>query len=121
MKAVTESMTGVQKAAILMVMLGDDVASSLYRHLPERDVQEITREIAQLEFIEPEVGINVLNEYYRLTKTQEYVAQGGEDFAKKLLVKAFGAEAAKDLLEQVERAQEAKASHLDSLRRADPV
>ena len=121
MKAQVESLSGVQKAAILMVMLGDDVASTLYRHLPERDVQEITHEIATLEYIQPEVGFGVLNEYYRLSKTQEYIAQGGEDFAKKLLIKAFGAEAAKKLLEQVEHAHEAKASHLDSLRRADPV
>jgi flagellar motor switch protein FliG len=121
MTSQTESLSGVQKAAILMVMLGDDVASILYRHLPEKDVQDITREIAALEYIKPDVGVSVLNEYYRLSKTQEYVAQGGEDFAKKLLIKAFGAEAASELLDQVERAQEAKASHLDSLRNADPA
>ncbi len=114
------TMTGLQKAAVLMVMLGDDAASALYRSLPDRDVQEITHEIAALDYVSPEVGSHVLEEYYRLTKTQEYVAQGGEEFAKKLLIKAFGETAAQDLLYQVERSQEAKAGELDSLRRADP-
>jgi flagellar motor switch protein FliG len=103
-----------------MVMLGDDAASILYRGLPDRDVQDITHEIAALDYVSPEVGTQVLEEYYRLTKTQEYVAQGGEEFAKKLLIKAFGETAAQDLLYQVERSQEAKAGELDSLRRADP-
>ncbi len=115
-----ESMTGLQKAAILMVMLGDDAASTLYRSLPDRDVQSITHEIAALDYVSPEIGTKVLEEYYRLTKTQEYVAQGGEEFAKKVLIKAFGEAAAQDLLYQVERSQEAKAGELDSLRRADP-
>ncbi len=115
-----EAMTGLQKAAVLMVMLGDETASVLYRSLPDGDVQTITHEIAALDYVSPEVGTKVLEEYYRLTKTQEYVAQGGEEFAKKLLIKAFGEMAARDLLDQVERSQEAKAGELDSLRRADP-
>jgi flagellar motor switch protein FliG len=115
-----EAMTGLQKAAVLMVMLGDDAASALYRSLPDSDVQTITHEIAALNYVSPEVGTKVLEEYYRLTKTQEYVAQGGEDFAKKLLIKAFGETAAQDLLYQLEQSQEARAGELDSLRRADP-
>src|ERR1700686_504223 len=115
-----EAMTGLQKAAVLMIMIGDEAASTLYRSLPEQDVQDITHEIAATDYISPQLGIEVLEEYYRLNKTQEYVNQGGEAFAKKLLISAFGEVAARDLLVQVERAQEARAGDLDSLRRADP-
>jgi flagellar motor switch protein FliG len=114
------NMTGLQKAAVLMIMIGDEAASTLYRSLPEHDVQEITQEIASLDYISPQLGAEVLEEYYRLTKTQQYVAQGGEGFAKRLLIRAFGESAAQDLLFQVERAEEARAGDLDSLRRADP-
>lgn len=120
MKMSLEKMTGLQKAAVLMIMIGDEAASTLYRNLPEKDVQEITQEIASMEYVTPQIGIDVLKEYYRLTKTQQYLAQGGEPFAKKLLIKAFGEATAQDLLFQVERAEEARAGDLDSLRKADP-
>ncbi|HEY2391154.1 MAG TPA: flagellar motor switch protein FliG [Candidatus Angelobacter sp.] len=120
MKLAVESMSGLQKAAVLMIMIGDEAASTLYRNLPEQDVQQITQEIASMDYVPPKIGAEILDEYYRLTKTQQYVTQGGEPFAKRLLIKAFGESAAQDLLFQVERAEEARAGDLDSLRRADP-
>lgn len=115
-----EAMSGLQKAAVLMIMIGDEAASMLYRSLPEQDVQEITHEIVATDYISPQLGTEVLEEYYRLTKTQEYVNQGGEIFAKKLLIRAFGEAGAQDLLVQLEKAEEARAGDLDSLRKADP-
>ncbi len=120
MKTSPEELTGKQKAAVLMIMLGDEAASAIYRALPERDVQDITREIAGMESVAPAIGAQIVEEYYRLSKTQEYMMMGGEEFARKLLIRAFGELAAKDLLERVERVQEAKAGELDSLRKADP-
>ncbi|HZU31595.1 MAG TPA: flagellar motor switch protein FliG [Candidatus Angelobacter sp.] len=120
MKQGIESISGIQKAAVLMIMLGDEAASMLYRNLPDHDVQEITHAIAVMEEVSPQLGSEVLQEYYRMSLTQEYVTQGGEDFARKLLVKAFGEATARDLLLQVEKSKEARASDLDSLRRADP-
>ena len=120
MKLAIETMTGLQKAAVLMIMIGDEAASTLYRNLPEKDVQEITQEIASMDYVTPQIGADVLKEYHRLSKTQQYLAQGGEPFAKKLLIRAFGEATAQDLLFQVERAEEARAGDLDSLRRADP-
>jgi len=57
-----EQITGLQKAAVLMIMLGDDVASIIYRNLPERDVQEITREIASMDYVTPDLGVKVMEE-----------------------------------------------------------
>ena len=111
---------GLQKAAILLVVLGEEAAAGIYRHLPEPQIQRITQEIAELRHVPAETVVEVLEEYYKLTTTQEYVAQGGTAYANKLLVKAFGPESAKLLLEQVSRAQEISASKLDSLQKADP-
>ena len=108
MKLAIETMTGLQKAAVLMIMIGDEAASTLYRNLPEKDVQEITQEIASMDYVTPQIGADVLKEYHRLSKTQQYLAQGGEPFAKKLLIRAFGEATAQDLLFQVERAEEAR-------------
>jgi flagellar motor switch protein FliG len=112
--------TGVRKAAILMTVLGEDAASELYRHLPEGDVHRLTQEISDLTRVDPDAALGVLEEYAKLALTQDYLAQGGSEYANKLLVKAFGEEGARTLLDQVLRAAELSASKLDSLRKTDP-
>jgi len=111
---------GLQKAAVLMVLLGEEAASHIYRGLPDSDVQRLTQRIAELEHIKPETAMSVLEEYYQLTVTQGYLAEGGPEFAQKLLVKAFGESGARQLLEQVSKTAEMSAVRLDSLQNADP-
>ena len=113
-------LTGVHKAAILLVILGEDAASEIYRHLPQPEVEQITQEIAVLDNITPESALQVLEEFQRLVLTGDYITQGGTDYANKLLVKAFGKDGAAELLRQVAQASELSGSKLDSLRKADP-
>ncbi len=120
MSAAATPLAGVRKAAILLVLLGEETASQVYRNLPERDLEDLTQEIAELNYIDPQTALAVLQEYHRLTVTQDYVAVGGADYAKKLLVKSFGDEAAGHLLSQVSHSIERSAGKLDSLRKADP-
>ncbi len=115
-----ESLSGIRKAAILLVLLGDDVASLVYRNLPQEELEMLTEEISELEYISPQTASQILQEFYRLTVTEEYLAQGGADYARALLVKAFGEDGARSLLQQVQSYQEARATNLDSLQRADP-
>jgi flagellar motor switch protein FliG len=103
-----------------MVLLGEDAASEIYRHLPPTEVEQITKEIAGLDYVNPEMGLVVLEEFHRLVLTGDYISQGGTDYANKLLVKAFGKEGARELLQQVSQAAEISGSRLDSLRKADP-
>ena len=114
-------LSGVRKAAIVLVALGEEAAAGIYRNLSERDVQLITQEIAEIGHIAPDTAERVLEEYQQLLLTQEYLAQGGTEYATRLLVKAFGEDGARNLLEQVSRAQEMSASKLDSLQKADPI
>jgi len=112
--------TGLRKAAILMVLLGEDAASEIYRHLPQTEVEQVTQEIAGLDYVNPETGLEVLEEFHRLVLTGDYISQGGTDYANKLLLKAFGKEGASELLRQVSQAAEVSGTKLDSLRKADP-
>jgi len=111
---------GMRKAAILLVLMGDDVASQIFRNLPQSDLERLTQEIAELDYVDPKSALSVLEEYHRLTLTQDYVAQGGSDYAEKLLVKSFGEEGARQLMSQVTRAAQASVSKLDSLQKSDP-
>lgn len=114
------STPGIQKAAVLMVLLGEEAASHIYRNLSETDLHQLTQRIAELQHVNPETAMSVLEEYYQLTITQGYLAQGGPEFAQKLLVKAFGENGARKLLEQVSKTMEMSVGRLDSLQNADP-
>jgi len=120
MNAEAQSLSGVRKAAIVLVVLGDEAASAIYKNLPEEDLRVITQEITDLDYISPETAAQVLREYHQLTLTQEYLAQGGAAYAAKLLTKSFGETGAKALLEQVSAVQEKEARNLATLQRADP-
>jgi flagellar motor switch protein FliG len=111
--------SSLRKAAILMVLLGDEAAVVIYKNLNPEDVRRLTQEIAEVETISPEEALQVLEEY-RLTLTQGYVSQGGLDYANHLLLRAFGDEGAKGLLDQMLQVPEAGAADLDSLQKADP-
>ena len=115
-----EKLSGIHKAAVLLVLLGDKAASAVYRHLPQEEVEELTREIARIDYIPQEVGMQILDEFDKLTMAQEYVAKGGADYAQKLLVSAFGELSAKELLQQVMRMEAISFKDLELVQRADP-
>jgi flagellar motor switch protein FliG len=111
---------GVRKAAVLLVLLGDEAAASVYRCLPRAEVQRLTEEISEISNVAPMEARLVLEEYHQLLLTQTYLAQGGTEYATNLLIQAFGERDARALLAQVMEAQEARAGNLDSLQQADP-
>jgi flagellar motor switch protein FliG len=116
----TTASAGVHKAAILLVILGEDAASQIYRHLPPAEVEKISQGIAELNAVNSETALKVLEEFERLVMAGDYLAQGGKDYANKLLIKAFGEEGARELLNQISLTAEMSAGQLDSLRKADP-
>jgi flagellar motor switch protein FliG len=111
---------GARKAAILLIILGDEAASQIYRNLPPTAVEQLSQEIAGLRSVDGETALAILEEFEHLFTAGDYLAQGGKDYANKLLVKAFGDEGAQELLRQLSRTAEMSASKLDSLRKADP-
>jgi flagellar motor switch protein FliG len=118
--AAPSRMNGVRKAAILMAVMGEEAASAIYRTLSEKEVEVVTKELAELGRVPAEVAHVVLEEYSQLALTQGYLATGGIEFATRLLVKAFGTDIANNLLQKVVRLQELSVGQLDSLQKADP-
>lgn len=114
------TISGTRKAAILMAIMGEEAASAIFKHLPDKDVQMVTKELAEIKGVPPDTAHEILEEYSKLALTQDYLAQGGIDFASRALVKAFGDENAQYLLKQVVRLQQLRAGQLDSLQQADP-
>ena len=113
-------LTGSQKAAILLTVLRDDAAASIFRNLPEEDLQKIAREILNLGLIPAHVSQQVIREYRQMTKAREYLAEGGQATANRLLVKAFGESGAKNLQHQLVRVEEIGGGKAEALQKADP-
>jgi flagellar motor switch protein FliG len=115
-----QKMTGVQKAAIVLVMLGEDNSAQLVRQLSEEQVQLVSREIARLGKISAEQADSVLEEFYQMVLAHDYIVKGGLDYAKGMLQSAFGPEAAKKLMDRVVAALGANMANFDTLQKADP-
>jgi flagellar motor switch protein FliG len=113
-------MSGVRKAAVLLVAVGEELAKDILRALPEVDVQRLTEELADLRGVTPESTAEILEEFWGLLETQNFMVHGGLDYASRLLVDTFGKERADDLLMLVRRSQEAAQGNLAKLQRTDP-
>ena len=96
--AKSEEITGVQKAAILLIALGPDKSSNVFKHLKEDEIEQLTLEIANTRSVSPAIKDAVLDEFYEVCLAQQYIAEGGIGYAKDLLEKALGSERAKDVI-----------------------
>lgn len=90
--------TGVQKAAILLITLGPERSASIFRHLKEEEIETLTLEIANTRSVSPATKDQVLDEFYEVCLAQQYIAEGGISYAKELLEKALGPEKARDVI-----------------------
>jgi flagellar motor switch protein FliG len=111
-------MSGARKAAILLTVLGEDTAATVFRNLDEKDLQRVADEVAGLGAVPVEISLQVFEEYQRLTQAQDFIIQGGHDLARRLLVKAFGEADAESIMQRLTKAREL--NPLESLQRADP-
>jgi flagellar motor switch protein FliG len=113
-------MSGLRKAAILLIAVGEDLAREMLRTLPETDVQRLAEELADLRTVPPEISAAVVEEFWEILETQNFMAHGGFDYANRLLLDTFGKQRADDLMAVVKRSQEASQSNLAKLQRTDP-
>ena len=93
-----EKLSGVQKAAVLLISLGPEKSASIFKYLKEDEIEELTLEIANTRSISPETKDNVINEFYQVCLAQQYIAEGGIGYAKELLDKALGPEHAQAVI-----------------------
>ena len=96
-----KEMDGVQKAAVLLIALGPEKSSKIFKHLKEEEIEQLTLEIANTNSVSPQTKEEVLNEFYEICLAQQYIAEGGIGYAKELLEKALGSDKAKDVISKL--------------------
>ena len=90
--------SGLQKAAILLITLGPERSAGIFKHLKEEEIEELTLEIANTRTVGPDVKEAVLEEFYGVCLAQQYIAEGGIGYARELLEKSLGSEKAMDVI-----------------------
>jgi len=115
-----ERLPGVRKAAILIVALGEKASAEVLQHLQESEIELISREVARMDAVPPEQAEKVLEECYQMQLAHSYVIKGGVDYARKVLMNAFGPEHAQKLLDRLIKALGTEAISFDELQKADP-
>src|SRR5580658_7564612 len=107
------SFTGIRKAAILLIMIGDKCSAEIIKQLSEDEVQLVSREIAQLESISSDHAEELLEEFYQMNLAHDLVVRGGLDYAKKMLFQAFGPEIARKLYDRLQKSVGGEFAGLD--------
>ncbi len=100
-EAKTISMTSEQKAAAVVVALGAENASTIYKYLGEEEVERLTVEVAKMNRMDSEQMEYALDDFYKTCLTQKVVTDGGLEYARSVLEKAYGEATASELLSKV--------------------
>jgi len=119
-KSEADSLTGIRKAAMLVILLGEQASADMFPHLGEEDIQKVVREVARVTSITAEQAEAVLNEFNQISTAGSYVARGGMEYDKKVLQRAFSPDVAKRLVDRLAKALGAEAASFDAIQKADP-
>lgn len=112
-------LTGRQKVAVLCMALGPEFAAKIAQQLNPEEMEAISFEIARLENVTGHMADSVLKEWHETIRAADFLAEGGVDYAREILERAFGKDKAGDMLERIET-QLADTAGLHRLRKADP-
>jgi len=109
--------SGREKAAILLIALGPDKSAKIFKHLQDDEIEELTLEIANMRKITPEEKDNVVEEFYQICLAQNFISEGGINYAKEVLEKAMGSNKALEIINKLTASLQVRP--FDFVRKAD--
>ncbi len=98
---VVSELSGKQKAAVLLMSMDVDIAAKVFKELEMKEVESIAVEITNLKDLPPTVVEDVIEEFYQLMTAQNYMVEGGLEYAQLLLEKSYGMERAREIIEKI--------------------
>lgn len=112
------NLKGVEKAAVLLIALGPEKSSMIFKHLKEEEIEELTLQIANTRSVSPHQKEGVINEFYEICLAQSYIAEGGIGYAKELLEKALGSDKAMEVIGRLTSSLQVRP--FEFIRKTDP-
>jgi flagellar motor switch protein FliG len=113
-----EDFTNRQKAAALLVSLGTDISTEIFKNLKEDEIEQLTYEISKLNSISAEQKDLLFEEFNETIKAQQFISTGGVDYARELLEKSLGSQKAMEIINRL--TSSFKVRPFDFVRRTDP-
>ena len=110
---------GLKRAAAIMIALGEDVTSPVLAALEEDEVSELTKVIATTAIVSPDKMDEYIEDFYNMMLAKKFIAKGGLDYAKSVLVKSLGPERARKIIDRLTKMLE-QSSGFDFLSKIDP-
>src|SRR5579884_678569 len=114
------TLTGTQKAAIVLMALDPTESAAILKHVPEDDADKIARSIARLENVSPDQVQEVLEEFNQHAISRHLFIRGGLDYAHKLLIEAYGPGVAGRLIERLVKSLGQESVNFENFRKTDP-
>jgi len=118
MAATKGKLSGREKAAILLISLGKEHSSRIFRHLKDEEIEQLTLDITNVRRINSETKEEIINEFYEECLTQNYISEGGIDYARELLESSIGPQRAFELISRLTSSLQVRP--FDFARKADP-
>ncbi len=113
-----KELSGKEKAAILVISLGPDVAAQVYKHLSEEEIERLTLQISQVRKVDSTLKDEIITQFHQLALAQDYITQGGIGYAKTVLEKAVGKDEAMQIINRLTSTLQVRP--FDFARKADP-
>ncbi|GAA9020314.1 flagellar motor switch protein FliG [Helicobacter pylori] len=100
-KAQLDELSMSEKIAILLIQVGEDVTGEILRHLDIDSITEISKQIVQLNGTDKQIGAAVLEEFFAIFQSNQYINTGGLEYARELLTRTLGSEEARKVMDKL--------------------
>ncbi len=118
LQAQFEEMSMAERIAVFLMQLGEEHTAQVFAHLDTETVTEVSKHIALAKTIDKQIAMAVLEEFYAIMQSNQYISSGGLEYAKEILYKAMGPEEARKILEKLQKSMSAgqNFSYLDKIK-----
>ncbi|NLA27166.1 MAG: flagellar motor switch protein FliG [Firmicutes bacterium] len=99
---------GFKKIAIIFLALGPNIASRVLKYFNESEIERITLEVANTSRVKKEKLEEVIDEYFLLHEAQQYLLNGGIDYARDILERTLGPQKAAELMKKLKETSKVK-------------
>ena len=94
-------LTGTQKSAILMMLLGEEEASEILKNLGPKEVQHLGSAMYSVQGLDQDTVNRVLDEFLDIIKEQTSLGLGAGNYIRNVLMKALGEDKAQSVLSRI--------------------
>jgi len=97
-----QKMTGVQKAAVFLLSIGENYTSTIFKTMNDDEITKIANAMAQIDEIPPEAMTAVSDEFVTIFEDKDRLLVGGESFLKKVLENSMDKNKANKIFREIE-------------------